>query len=110
MPCDINALETSEAAHADVVEMREQKRIDEVPAIDGELGVVDGFLSDLEPRWARPKETTAPAPVEFHFRLAGPRHQIRQIETKEVVALDHIGIAFLSECSETLQRGPARRK
>ena len=45
---DIDALEAAKGAHPDVVELREQERIDEVPAIDGELWVVDGLLRDLE--------------------------------------------------------------
>ena len=46
----IDPLEAGQTAHADVVKLREQKRIDEVPAIDGELRVIDGLFRDLKTR------------------------------------------------------------
>ena len=46
---DIDPLEAGQAAHADVVELREQKGVDEMPAIDGELRIIDRLLRDLEP-------------------------------------------------------------
>src|SRR5215471_10185481 len=48
----IDAIETGKRAHADVVKLREQKCIDEVPAIDVELRLIDGFLRDLKSRRA----------------------------------------------------------
>jgi hypothetical protein len=46
--CNIDPFETGQAAHSHVVELRQQKRIDEVPAIDAELWVIDRLFSDLK--------------------------------------------------------------
>ena len=94
MPRDIDAFETGERAHADVVKLREQKCVDEMPAIDRELRIIDRLLRDLESRRTRTQKTAAASPIEFRFRFARARDQIRQIEAKEVVAFDHIGIAL----------------
>ena len=94
---DIDSLEAGERAHPNVVELREQKGVDEMPAIDRELRVVDRFLRDLEPRRARTEEAAASAPIEFRFRFARPGDEKRQIETEKIVALDHVGIAFLDQ-------------
>ena len=94
---DIDPLEAGQAAHPDIVKLREQKGVDEMPAIDRELRIIDRLLRDLEPRRTRTEEAAASSPIEFHFRLARARDQIRQIEAKEVVTFDHIRIAFLDQ-------------
>ena len=86
-------------AHADIVKLREQKRVDEVPAIDAELRIIDRLLRDLQSRRTRAQETAAAAPIQFHFRFARARDQIGQIEAKEIVAFDYVRIAFLDNCS-----------
>jgi len=48
MTRDIHPLEAGERTHTDIVELREQKRIDEMAAIDLELWIIDGFLGDLQ--------------------------------------------------------------
>ena len=101
----VDPLEAGEAAHADIVKLREQKRVDEMPAIDRELRIIDRLLRDLEPRGTRAEETAAPSPIEFHFRFARAGHEIRQIEAKEVMAFDHIGVAFLDDGGQALERG-----
>ena len=70
----IYPLEARERAHANVVELREQKRIDEMAAIDLKLWIIDGFLGNLQTRWTRAKKSAAPAPIQFHFRFACSRH------------------------------------
>src|SRR5204863_2018760 len=67
---DIDPIEAGETAHADVVKMREQKCVDEVPAIDGELRVIDCLLRDLESRRAGTEKSVATSPVEFDLRLS----------------------------------------
>src|SRR6266550_2932250 len=47
-PCDIGALESGQGSHADVVELCEQKRIDEMASVDRKFWVIDGFLSNLQ--------------------------------------------------------------
>ena len=47
MPCNIGALESGQGSHADVVELCEQKRIDEMASLDRKFWVIDGFLSNL---------------------------------------------------------------
>ena len=79
----IDPLEAGQAAHPDVVKLREQKRVDEMPAIDGELRIIDRLLRDLESRRTRAQESAAASPIEFHFRFARARDEIRQIEAKQ---------------------------
>src|SRR5205814_7526902 len=101
---DIHPLEARERAHANIVELREQKRVDEMAAIDLELWIIDGFLGDLQTGWARAKKSAAPAPIQFYFRFACPRHQAGQIKPKKIVSFDYIGIAFLDNCRELFER------
>ena len=49
MPSDIRSFESCERTHADVVELRQQKCVDEMAAIDRELRVIDSLLRDLQP-------------------------------------------------------------
>ena len=104
----IDPLEAGEATHADIVKLREQKGIDEVPAIDGELWIIDCLLCDLESRWTRAEETAAASPIEFHFRFAGAGDEIRQIEAEKVMAFDHIGVAFPDDRGQALEGGALR--
>src|SRR5205814_3954031 len=101
---DIHSLEAGEGAHADIVELCEQKRVDEMTAIDLELWIIDGFLGNLQARWARAKKSATPAPIQFHFHLACPRHQIGQIKPEKIVSFDYIGIAFLNNCVDLFER------
>ena len=94
---DIEALEATEGAHPDVVKLREQEGVDEVAPIDGELRIIDRLLRDLQPRRTRTQEAAAAAPIEFGFRFARPRHQIREIETEEIVTFDHVRIALFDQ-------------
>src|SRR6266404_5190585 len=96
----IHALEPGKRAHANVVKLREQKSVDEMAAIDGELRVIDCFLRNLEPRWTGAQESAAASPIEFGFRFLGARNQIRQIEPEEIVPLNHIRIAFFNETGQ----------
>src|SRR6266480_5984795 len=48
MPCDIGALESGQGSHADVVELCEQKRIDEMASLDSKFWVIDCLLSNLQ--------------------------------------------------------------
>src|ERR1700724_1861056 len=97
MPRHIDTLEARQRAHADVVKLRKQKCIDEMPAIDAELRVIDRFLRNLEPRRTGPQESTAASPVELRFCLARTSDEIWQIKAEQVVTFDHIRIAFLDE-------------
>ena len=44
---DVDALEPGQGAHADIVKLREQKSVDEMPAINGEFRIIDRLLGDL---------------------------------------------------------------
>ena len=101
---DIHPLEARERAHANIVELREQKRVDEMAAIDLELWIIDGFLGDLQTRWARAKKSAASPPIQFHFHFARPRHQIGQIKPEKIVSFDYVWIAFLNNCRELFER------
>src|SRR5438552_12433746 len=101
----IDPLEAGQAAHANIVKLREQECVDEVPAIDRKLWVIDRLLRDLEARWTRTKEAAAAFPIEFHFRLPRARDEIREIEAKKVMAFDHIGVAFLDDRGQALECG-----
>src|SRR5438045_9689627 len=102
---DIAPLESGKRTHPDVVELREQIGVDEVPAIDRELRIIDRLLRNLEPGRSGAQKPTAPAPVELGFRLACPAHEERQIELEKVVSLDHVRIALLDQAGEALDRG-----
>ncbi len=104
MPGDIDPFETGKAAHPDVVELREQERVDEMSAIDRELRVIDCLFGDLQSRRTRAKKSAAASPIEFGLRLLGARHEVGQIKTKQVVTLDHIRIAFLNNAGQAFER------
>ena len=97
MPRHIGALKTGQRAHPDIVKLREQKRVDEMPAIDRELRIIDRLLRDLQPRRTRTQKPATASPIEFRLRFPGTRDQIRQIETKKIVTFDHVRIAFLNQ-------------
>ena len=104
MPRDIRSFETGKRTHSDVVKLREQKRINEMPAIDCELRIIDGLLRDLEPRWPRSEKAAATSPIElgFHFFRAG--NEQRQMNPKQIMTFDHIRIALFDERSESPKR------
>ena len=102
---NVDPFESGKTAHPDVVELRQQKRIDEMPPIDGELRVIDRFLRDLESRWTRAEKSAASSPIQFHFRFPRSRHEVRQIEAEKIVPFDHVRIAFLDNGREPLERG-----
>src|ERR1044071_2318136 len=108
MPRDICPFETGKGTHADVVELREQKRIDEVSAIDCELWIIDGLLRDLQPRWARAEKTTATSPVELGFQFLCASHEIRQMSPKQIMTFNHIRVALFDERSESPKRASLR--
>src|SRR5256886_16894260 len=93
---DVNALETGEGAHADVVKLRQKKGIDEVAAIDLELWIINGFLRDLQARRARAQESAAASPIPLHFCSAGPCHQIGQIKLEKNVPFGYVRVAFFN--------------
>src|SRR5207244_1193113 len=104
MPCDIRPFETGKRTHSDIVKLREQKRINEMPAIDCEFRIIDSLLRDLESRRPRAEKTAASSPVEFGFQFLCATDEIRQIEPEQVVTFDHIRIALLDERGKPLQR------
>src|SRR5437588_8274510 len=76
MACDIGPLETSERAHPDIIELREQKSVNEVASVDRKLRIVDRLLRDLKSRRARTQKTAPAAPFEFGFQFLCPRDEI----------------------------------
>src|SRR5438034_5379451 len=115
MPRDICSFEAGKRTHSDIIELREQKRIDEMPAIDCELWIIDGLLRDLESRRARPQKSAGfchavalakagASPVELGFQLPCATDEIRQIEPEQVMTFDHIRVALFDERSESPQR------
>ena len=103
MPRDISPFETRKRTHRDIVKLREQKRIDEVSAIDCELRIIDCLLCDLESRRTRAGKTAAAPPVELGFQLLCATDEIGYIEAEQVVAFDHIWTAVLDEGRESLE-------
>src|ERR1700730_9641540 len=102
MPRDIGSLKAGERAHADIVDLREQERVDEVPALHGELRIIDRLLRDLEPRRPRTQKTAAPPPIELRFHLLRACDQIRQIEPEQVVAFDYVRVALFDNTRQSL--------
>src|ERR1700747_1386448 len=101
MSGDNRPFEPCERAHPDVVKLRQQKRIDEMPAIDGELRVINGFLRDLQSRGTRAEKAAASSPIEFGLQLLRPGDKQRQMDTEQIVAFDYVRIAFFDECGES---------
>ena len=104
MPGDVAPFKTGERPHPDVVKLREQKRIDEMAPTDCELRVIDSFLCNLESRGTGAQKAIAASPVEFGLEFLRPRNEQRQMHTKQIVAFDHVRIAFLDKCGESLER------
>src|SRR5439155_18716553 len=104
MPRDIRSFETSKRTHSDIIELREQKRIDEMPAIDCEFRIIDGLLRDLESRRPRAKKTPTAPPVEFGFQLLRAGDEIRQMNPKQIMTFSHIRVALFDERSESPKR------
>ena len=75
-----------------------------MPAIDRELWIIDRLLRDLKARWTRSQKSAAPSPIKFRFRLLRARDQVRQIEPKQVVTFDDVGVSFLDQIRQALNR------
>src|ERR1051325_960043 len=97
MPGHVEALESAERAQADIIKLREKKRVDEMSAIDRELWIIDCLFGDLQPRWTRAEKSATAAPVEFRFQFFCTRDEVRQIDPEKIVTLDHIGVAFFNQ-------------
>src|SRR5436309_14485573 len=104
MSRDIRPFETCEGTHPDVIELREQKCVDKVTTTDCELRVINRFLCNLKSRRPRAEKTIVAPPIEFGFEFLRPRNEERQMHTKQIVAFDHVRIAFLDKCGESLER------
>src|SRR5437660_1024292 len=76
-----------------------------MPAIDRELWIIDRLLRDLKARWTRAQKSAAPSPIKFRFRLLRARDQVRQIEPKQVVTFDDVGVSLLDQICQALDRG-----
>src|SRR4029077_13736309 len=103
MPRNIRSFETSKRTHPDVVELREQKRVDEMPAIDCKFRIIDGLLRDLQSRRPRAEKTPAAPPVELGFQLLRAGDEIRQMNPKQIMTFDHIRIPLFHDRSEPLE-------
>src|SRR5206468_2173988 len=115
MPRDICPFETGQGTHPDIIELREQERINEMPAIDCEFRIIDGLLRDLQSRRTRPQKSAGfcravalakagASPVELGFQFLCATDEIRQIEPEQVMTFDHIRVALFDERSESPQR------
>src|SRR5262249_26784436 len=104
MPCDISPFEACKRTHPHVVKLRQQKRINEVPAIDCKLRIIDGLLRDLESRRPRAEKTATASPVELGFELLCATNEIREMNPKQIMTFDHIRVALLNERGEPLER------
>src|SRR6266404_7769662 len=115
MPGDIRPFEAGKRTHPDVIELRQQKRIDEMPATDCKFRIIDGLLRDLQSRRTRPQKSAGfcravalakagASPVELGFQFLCATDEIRQIEPEQVVTFDYIRIALFDERGESLQR------
>ena len=82
MSGDTDPFESRQGTHPDIVELREQKGIDKVPALDGELRIINSFLRDLEPRRTGAEKTPTASPIEFDLQFLRARNDQRQMHTK----------------------------
>src|SRR6266581_6897603 len=104
MPRDICSFEAGKRTHPDVIELRQQKRIDEMPATDCKFRIIYGLLRDLQSRRTRPQKSAGfcravalakagASPVEFGFQFLCPTNEIRQMNPKQIMTFDHIRVA-----------------
>src|SRR6266511_6455657 len=101
MSGDIRPFEPCERTHPDIVKLGQQKRVDEMAAIDRELRVIDSLLCDLQSRGARAKKAATASPIQFGFKLLRAADKIGQMTTESIVAFDYVRIASFDECGES---------
>src|SRR5690242_16665838 len=105
MPGNIATLETGQRSQPDVVKLREQKGVDEMAAVDREFWIINRLLGDLKARGSRSQESAASPPIELGFQFLRARHEIGEMNAKEIMTFDDVRIAFFDQRSEPLNRG-----
>ena len=86
-----------EVARAHVVELGEDPGVHDVPAADPVAPVADGPLGDLHARGIAAEGGAVASPGQGHLVAPGPRFHVLEVEAKDVVPLDHVGIALADD-------------
>src|SRR5262245_32243018 len=82
MPRDVGTLESAQRSQPDIIKLREQKRVHEMSAVDGELRIINCLLGDLQPGWPRAQKSAAAPPIQFRFQFFRPRDEKREVNAE----------------------------
>src|SRR5271156_3803889 len=85
--------EALELAARNIVVLREDPGVDDVAAGDVVAAIGDRALRDLHPRRPRTKLAAVASQLELHAMAPRARLEVFEVEAKQVVPLDHIGVA-----------------
>ena len=100
---DLVEFEAFQFARRHVVEHAEQKRVHDVAAVDFKFRVLDRALGDLHARLPRAERGAVAPEFQRHAGDAGARRELRQRRAKNIVAFEHVGVAFADGLDEFLE-------
>ena len=104
MPRGVLQPEALQFARADVVELEQQERVDDVPPAHLELGIIDRLLRDLYTRGSGGQQRAVAPPRELDLVPLRAGGEVGQVELEEVVPLEHVRVAFLDDGVEAFER------
>ena len=87
----------------DIVALHQEERVNDVAAIHIETGIRDGALTRTESAGPLPGNAAIAAKRQLHTMSLSPLDDVWQVEVKDVVAFDDIGIPLLHQRDEGLQ-------
>src|SRR5262245_16361949 len=105
VPGQVLESEAREIAGARVVQLGQQVCVDDVAAGDLVAPVADRPLGDHELGRAAARDLAAAPPGEGQTVTPGARLDVLEVEAKDVVPLDHVGIALADQAGQFLQEG-----
>src|SRR5439155_1322814 len=94
---DVLEPERRQVARADVVQLREHPRVDDVAAGDLVAAEADRALGDLQPRRPGAQRAATAAPPQGHAVPPRARLDVFEVEAEDVVAFEDVGIALADE-------------
>ena len=87
-----------------VIELHQEKRVDNVTAMHGDFGVFDDSFRKGEPRGVAPGLRAIAPDRKGNLVHFAPFHQVREVEVEDIVAFDDIWIALLDDPDEFLEK------
>ena len=95
--------EAFQRAARDIVMLREDPRVDNAAAVNVVAPKRDRSLCNLHPRGPSAQAAAVASQRELHPMAPGALFKIFQVEAKQVVPLDHVGIAFAHDPHQLLE-------